>query len=45
MKTVFAFTTGLLGGILVGVFGTSLIMIESKNLREFTNTIAEEGLN
>lgn len=40
MKTFLGFTTGLLGGTMVGMVFMSILLIASKNLRDYVDTVA-----
>ena len=42
MKTFLGFTTGLLMGVLGGVFGMSLIVLTSDEVRTSMNSMAED---
>ena len=42
MKTFFGFTTGLLAGVLAGVFGTAVVLLTDDDVREYLDVKAEE---
>ena len=42
MKTFLGFTTGLLGGTIVGMVLMAGMIVADESLREFTNKVADE---
>lgn len=42
MKTFLGFTTGLLGGTLIGAFGVIVVLLTSPDVRKVLNDTADE---
>ena len=41
MKTFLGFTTGLLSGTMIGMVFMSILLLASKDLREYVDTVAD----